>query len=106
MPSGGLWGAMLVIFGGLGTDLSRKAPSIKSNSPTIFFVDFGFQGRPVGGSWRPSWAILASSWAMLADVGIKLRVNLPSLSDLGVKLGPSWQDIGTKMANDAKNEPK
>ena len=30
------------------------------------------------------WAILATSWPILADVGFKL--------------GPSWQDVGTKMA--------
>ena len=92
-----LWGAILGIFRRLGSDLCRNAPSIKSNNPTTFLVDFGVQGGPVGGSWRPSWPILASSWAMLADVGVKLRVNWPSLGDLGVKLGPSWQDIGTKM---------
>ena len=31
-----------------------------------------------------SWGILARSWAILGD--------------LGVKLGPCWQDVGTKMA--------
>ena len=34
--------------------------------------------------WRLSWAILARSWAILGD--------------LGLKLGPSRQDVRTKMA--------
>ena len=40
-----------------------------------------------GSGWRLlglSWGILARSWAILGD--------------LGVKLGPCWQHVGTKMA--------
>ena len=42
----------------------------------------------LGGScWRllgPSWGVLARNWGVLGD--------------LGLKLGPSWQQVGTKMA--------
>ena len=100
-----LWGAILGIFRRLGSDLCRNAPSIKSNNPTTFLVDFGVHGGPVGGSWGPSWAILAASWAMLADVGVKLGVSWLILGDLSVKLGPSWQDVGTKMPKMSQDRP-
>ena len=49
---------------------------------------FWLHFRVLGGSgWRLlglSWGILARSWAILGD--------------LGGKLGPYWQDVGTKMA--------
>ena len=93
------------IFRDLGRDLCREARSIKSNNPTTFLVDFGVHGGPVGGSWGPSWAILAASWAMLADVGVKLGVNWFILGDFGVKLGPSWQDVGTKMPKMSQDRP-
>ena len=41
-------------------------------------------GDLVGSSWGVFWAILGTSWALLGD--------------LGVKLGTSWQHVGTKMA--------
>ena len=48
----------------------------------------------VGGSgWRLlglSWGILARSWDILGD--------------LGGKLGPYWQDVGTKMAEMSQDE--
>ena len=50
------------------------------------WLHFGVLGGLVGGSWGGFWAILATSWALL--------------DDLGVKLGTSWQDVGTKMAED------
>ena len=100
-----LWGAILRIVGDLGRDLCREARSIKSNNPTTFLVDFGVHGGPIGGSWGPSWAILAASWAMLADVGVKLGVSWFILGDLTVKLGPSWQDVGTKMPKMSQDRP-
>ena len=41
-------------------------------------------GRLVRASWELFWTILAVSWAILGD--------------LGVKLGPCWQHVGIKMA--------
>ena len=55
------WGAILAISRRLGNDLCREARSIKSNTSKRFLVDFRIQGGPVGGSWIPFWAILASS---------------------------------------------
>ena len=52
-----------------------------------------------------SWAILAASWAMLADVGVKLGVSWLILGDWTVKLGPSWQDVGTKMPKMSQDRP-
>ena len=49
-----------------------------------FWLHFRVLGGLVGGSRGLSWGILARSWAILGD--------------LGVKLGPCWQDVGTKMA--------
>ena len=45
-----------------------------------FWLHFRILGDLVGGSW----GILARSWAILGD--------------LGVKMGPCWQHVGTKMA--------
>ena len=83
-----LWGAFWSIFGGLGSDLEKNGRSVKSNNPTTFWLHFGVLGGLVGGSWGVFWAILATSWALLGD--------------LGVKLGTSWQHVGTKMAKDGQ----
>ena len=51
-------------------------------------------GEDFGRSWPYvglSWAILIISWALLGD--------------LGVKLGTSWQHVGTKMAKDGLRWP-
>ena len=100
-----LWGAILGIFRDLGSDLCREARSIKSNNPTTFLVDFGVHGGPVGGSWRPSRAILASSWTMFADVSVKLGVNCLILGNFGVKLGPSWQEVWRKVPKMSQDRP-
>ena len=80
------------IFGGLGNDLCENSESRKSNDSTAFLQYFGVLGGLVGGSWEVFWAILATSWALLGD--------------LGVKLGTSWQHVGTKMAKDGQLKPK
>ena len=78
------WGLILSILGGLGGDLCRNGRSIKMSIALAFWLHFRVLGGLAGGSWRLSWGILARSWAILCD--------------LGVKLGPCWQDVGTKMA--------
>ena len=55
-------------------------------------LHFGVLGGLVGGSWGGFWAILATSWALL--------------DDLGVKLGTSWQHVETKMAKDSQLKSK
>ena len=57
-----------------------------------FWLHFRVLGGVVGGSWGLSWGILARSWAILGD--------------LGVKMGPSWQDVGTTMAKMSQDWPK
>ena len=78
------WGVILSIFGGLGGDLCRNGRSVKMSTTIVFWLHFRVLGGLVGGSWGLSWGILARSWAILGD--------------LGVKMGPCWQDVGTKMA--------
>ena len=86
-----IWGAILNIFGGLGSDLLKNVRSVKTDNTTTFWPHFGVLGGLVGGSWGVFWAILATSWALLGD--------------LGVKLGTSWQHVGTKMAKDGLRWP-
>ena len=88
---GASWGGILGIFGSLWGDLCQKGRSVKSNNPTTFVADFGVCGGLVASSWRPSCAILARSRAILGD--------------FGVKLGPSWQDVGTKMPKMNQDRP-
>ena len=86
-----IWGAILRIWGGLGSDLSKNGRSVKTNNTTAFWPHFGVLGGLVGGSWGVFWAILATSWALLGD--------------LGVKLATSWQHVGTNMAKDGLRWP-
>ena len=78
------WGVIFSILGGLGSDLCRNGRSVKMSTTMAFWLHF----RVLGGfGWRLlglSWGILARSWAIFGD--------------LGLKLGPCWQDVGTKMA--------
>ena len=83
----GIWGAILSIFGSLGSDLLKNGESRKSNDSTTFLLYFGVLGGLVGGSWGVFWAILATSWTLLGD--------------LGVILGTCWQHVGTKTAKKA-----
>ena len=78
------WGVILGILVGLGGDLCRNGRSVKMSTTMAFWLHFRVLGGLVGGSKGQSWGILARSWAILGD--------------LGVKLGPCWQDVGTKMA--------
>ena len=79
------------IFGGLGNDLCENSESRKSNESITFLLYFGVLGDLDGASGGGFWAILAISWALLGD--------------LGVKLGTSWQHVGTKMAKDGLRWP-
>ena len=79
-----IWGAILKILGGLGRDLLKNGRSVKSNNTTTFLLHFGVLGGLVGGSCGAFCVILATSWALLGD--------------LGVKLATSWQHVGTEMA--------
>ena len=81
------WGAILAILKGLGADFGKNGRHVKMSITMAFWPHFGVLGGLVGGSWGVFWAILATSWALLGD--------------LGVKLGTSWQHVGTKMAEDA-----
>ena len=80
------WGAIWSIFARLGSDLRKNGRSRKSNDSIAFWLYFGVLGGVVGGSWGRFWAILATSWALLGD--------------LGIKLGTCWQHVGTKMVKD------
>ena len=82
-----IWGAFLSIFGGLGSDLQKNCRSVKSNNTTAFWPHFGVLGGLDGGSWGVFWAILARSWALLVDVGVKLG-----------SLGRSWRQVGNFLA--------
>ena len=79
-----IWEAILNIFCDLGRDLLKNGRSVKSDNSMTFWPHFGVLGGLVGGSRGRFWAILATSWALLGD--------------LGVKLGTFWQHVGTKMA--------
>ena len=81
------WRAVLSILRGLGSDLCKNGRSVKTNNTTTFWLHFGILAGLFGDSSGRSWAILATSWARLGD--------------LGVKLGTFWQHVGTKMAEDA-----
>ena len=62
----------------------QKWPKCKNEHHYGVLATFSGLG---GSGWRLlglSWGILARSWAILGD--------------LGVKMGPFWQDVGTKMA--------
>ena len=50
-----IWGAILSILGGLGSDLSKNGRSVKTNNSTPFLVFFSGVGASSGGSWRLSW---------------------------------------------------
>ena len=74
------WGAFWTVFEILGA----KSQIPKNHQKPLVFKAFWGLG---GSGWRLlglSWGILARSWAILGD--------------LGVKLGPCWQDVGTKMS--------
>ena len=77
-------GAILAILKGLGADFGNNGRHVKMTITMAFWPHFGLLGGLVGGSWGLFWAILAKSWALL--------------DGLGVKLGTSWQHVGTKMA--------
>ena len=81
-----IWGAILSIFGCLGGDLWENGRSVKTNNTPTFRLHFGVLGSLVGGSWEVFWAILATSWVLLGDLGVKLET--------------SWQHVRTKMAED------
>ena len=78
-----IWGAIFTIFGGLRSDLLKNGRSVKTNNTTAYWLHFGVLGGLVGGSWGVFRAILATSRALLGD--------------LGVRLGTSWQHVGTMM---------
>ena len=78
------WGAILAILKGLGADFGKNGRHVKMSITMAFWPHFGVLGGLVGGSWGLFWVILAKSWALLGD--------------LGVKLGTSWRHVGTKMA--------
>ena len=71
-------------FGRFWERSSQKWPKCKNEHHYGVLATFSGLG---GSGWRLlelSWGILARSWAILGD--------------LGVKMGPFWQDVGTKMA--------
>ena len=76
------WATVWSILGISGAIFPKISESAKTNDPPSLLLE-GWGGRlePLG---QLFWAILATSWPILADVGFKL--------------GPSWQDVGTKMA--------
>ena len=80
-----------MILWGLGADLYKNGRSVKTNNTTMFWLHFGVLGGLVGGSWGVFWAILATSWALL--------------DDLGVKLGTFWQHVGTERTKDGLRWP-
>ena len=45
-----IWGVILSIFGGLGSDLEKNGRSVKTNNTTAFWLHFGVLGGLVGGS--------------------------------------------------------
>ena len=87
------------IFGGLGNDLCENGESRKSNDSTAFWLHFGILGGLVGGSWGGFWAILATSWALLDDLGVKLG---------GLEDWKDWKDWKDwpKMGEDGQLEWK
>ena len=78
-------------FGPFLKSWGRKARYQKTIKNHWFLKLFGVLGGLVGGSWGVFWAILATSWAILGD--------------LGVKLGTFRQDVVTKMAEDGLRWP-
>ena len=77
----------LSIFGGLGNNFSEKGHRQKTDDSTTFLLYFEVFGGVVGGSWALFWPILATRWALLADLGLKLET--------------SSQHVGTNVASDA-----
>ena len=67
----------------LGATFEKIAKVENRTTEQRFGHIFGSGGGLVGGSWGGFWEILATSWALL--------------DDLGVKLGTSWQHVGNKM---------
>ena len=63
------WRAILAILTGLGSDLCKNGRSVKSNNTTTFWLHFGILAGLFGGSSGLSWTILATSWALLGDLG-------------------------------------
>ena len=62
----------------------HKWPKCKNEHHYGVLATFSSLG---GSCWKPlglSWKVLARSWGVLGD--------------LGLNLGPCWQDVGTKMA--------
>ena len=84
-------GAILAILKGLGADFGKNGRHVKMSITMAFWPHFGVLGGLVGGSWGLFWVILAKSWALLGD--------------LGVKLGTSWQHVGTEMGKDGLRWP-
>ena len=82
-PRWGLNGHLGVILGGVFGHFFEWL-KCKNEHHYSVLAHFWVLGDLVGGSWGVFWAILATSWALLGD--------------LGVKLGTSWQHVGTKMA--------
>ena len=73
-----------MILEGLGGDLCKNRESRKSNDSTAVLLYFRVLEGLVGRSRALFWAILATSSAILGDLGLKLE--------------PCWHDAGTKMA--------
>ena len=73
-----------MILEGLGGDLCKNRESRKSNDSTAVLLYFRVLEGLVGRSRALFWAILATSSAILGDLGLKLEI--------------SGQVVGTKMA--------
>ena len=89
-PSCGRLGSYLGHFGTSWGRSLQKWPKCKNERHYgVLATNWG-----VGGSgWRLlglSWGILATSWTILGD--------------LGVKMGPCWQHVGTKMAKMSQDQ--
>ena len=68
-----------------------RRPLYKIEHPYNVFGDFfGPGGHPVGGSSGPSWAILASSWAILGDLAFQFALSWSIFGEFGFRLRPSW----------------
>ena len=55
-----------------------------------FWVHFGVLGGLVGGSWGVFWAILATRWALLADLGVNLETSLKHVATNVTSDGLRW----------------
>ena len=77
----------------------RKSKIEREYNVLVVFWDLG------GSGWRFLGRILGDLGHKLGSLGRSWPQGWALLEDLGVKLGTSWQDVGTKVAEDGLRRP-